>query len=77
MSTEDFSDDRVFIVRPGDHRLGLVWSDERAGYEQACDGPIFAVVGANASDEKLGKLSQRFGFEISELRRFRDTEKTL
>ncbi|WP_418646869.1 hypothetical protein ACNQFN_14785 [Thauera butanivorans] len=72
MAIDDFSDERVFVVRPGDSRLGILWTDEQAGCEQWFDSPTYAVVGANAPDEKLVRLSQRVGISLGELRQFRD-----
>lgn len=67
-----FNDPRIFLVRTDDERCGRYWDESAVGYEQAHDGPVFAVVGRRAPDERLQKLADHFGFSLEKLRAFRE-----
>ena len=69
----DFSDCRTFLVRPDDRALGACWSEDGAGFEQTCDGPIYIVVGRSAPHGKLAPIAERFGLALGDLVAFRDT----
>lgn len=71
-NAEAFSDTAAVLCRPGDHRLGAIWS-ERGGYEQMDDGPICIVIGRETNDEKCQYLASRFGLDVAELISFRDS----
>lgn len=73
MAVADFTDDRVFVVRPNDPCLNILWTDDQSGQEQWYDGPTYAVVGARVPDEKLERLSKKIGVSFDELRQFRDS----
>lgn len=66
----DFSDRHIVVCRPGDHRLGFVWS-ERGGFEQSCDGPTFIVIGRDTTDQCCDELEARFGIDAADLIAFR------
>jgi hypothetical protein len=68
---EDFSDSTVVLCRPEDARLGMVWTEENCGFEQAADGPVMLVIGREASDAKCQPLAERFGVSAETLRVFR------
>lgn len=65
-----FQDQRVFLARPGDVRLAQRW-DEGGGFEQACDGPTFVVIGRESSNEKCARLATRFGLSLQNVLAFR------
>ncbi|WPB57670.1 hypothetical protein [Xylophilus sp. GOD-11R] len=70
----DFSDRRVILVRGHDTRCARFWDESSAGYEQACDGPTYLFLGCRAPDEKLQRLSERYGIPVAELVAFRNGE---
>ncbi|MFT3792096.1 MAG: hypothetical protein QM741_13700 [Rudaea sp.] len=68
----DFSDRRVFICRPDDKRLtGANWP-QTGGFEQRADGPTYLVIGSETDNERCSSLAKRFGFEATDLIRFRE-----
>lgn len=69
-----FNDSRVFVVPPSDSRLGLVWH-RKGGYEQACNGPIYVVIGDETPDNKCAALASRFGLPTAELIAFREHQR--
>ena len=68
---------RIEIVLPSDPRLGLCWCDHHAGYEQPVDGPVYAVIGTQATDDQLTLLASRIGAASADLLLFRDAAEAL
>lgn len=66
---------RLFVVRPGDRRLGAVW-DERGGSEwndtRALGPAWFVVVGSETTDDDCRALAYRYGLDASGLIAYRD-----
>lgn len=73
-----FLDKRVFVVGINDSRIACHCQNEYLGFEQACDGPTFVVVGPCVSDEILreavNKYSLRFGVTLEQLQATRDNQ---
>lgn len=69
----DFSDPRVFLTSPGDPNVAVLYPDpyEATGAWQACDGPTYLVVGPSAADDKLERLSKRYGVPLADMMAFR------
>lgn len=63
----DFSDNRVFLVPPGE----LDKDPTSCVARQDWDGPTFITIGPSATDSALSKVSERYGIPIADLREFR------
>ncbi len=66
-----FTNPGLILVRPGDRRCAQLWREHESGFEQSDDGPTYLVVSRNTDDEKLGRMSQRFGVPLTALQAFR------
>lgn len=70
---DDFSDHRVFLCRPDDQRLARANWPQTGGHEQAADGPIYLVIGSETNDLRCATLADRFGLDVADLIRFRES----
>jgi hypothetical protein len=72
-----FSDPRVILVIPSDQRACPVRATDpmRCHAGQAEDGPMVITIGPQASDSSLGKVAERYGIPLADLREFRNSQR--
>ena len=65
-----FSDRTTFLVRGKGQRCGSFWETDATDLQSS--SPTYIVIGCNAPNLELIRLSRRYGFSLKDLKAFRD-----